>query len=92
MTSRPFNPDRAPDDASGSKHGPSPWRVVDDGVGYASIGNDDAPGFMSALRRFRARHGLQPTTQTPIVDDKDLDNLRAKDDDHRPDPFADLAD
>lgn len=59
---------------------PSPWRTPPS-VDYAVGGSDgdDVPSFMSALRRFRARHGLAPTAQTPLLADDDLDNLRATD-------------
>ncbi len=87
MTSKKSDPQR---DVTGSSHEPSPWRVVDDGIGYVADSADQVWGFMSALRRFRARHGLHPTAQTPLLDDADLNDLRAHDDDDRPVPFADL--
>jgi hypothetical protein len=59
-----------------------PWASAGAGVDYAGdvADIDDAvPSFMSALRRFRARHGLSPIHQgqhLPLLDDEDLLNLR----------------
>jgi len=84
MTHTPKN--QAGQPAESNRRG-SPWRgpahaAGDIGdVGYQTgEGLDDAtPSFMSALRRFRTRHGLSPVGQTPLLADTDLDNLRAID-------------
>lgn len=85
---------KSPSQPAESNRRGSPWRDppaatvthpashdVDHGVGYETgAGLDDAtPSFMSALRRFRSRHGLSPVGQTPLLADADLDNLRAID-------------
>lgn len=61
----------------------SPWRDAASRARYAGAEDggdvDRAPSFMSALRRFRARHGLSPTGQIPLVSDDDLNTLRATD-------------
>lgn len=79
MTKTPKTP--SPQTREANRQG-APWRdPIHHGVGYETgAGLDDAtPSFMSALRRFRSRHGLSPVGQTPLLADTDLDNLRAID-------------
>jgi hypothetical protein len=76
MTSKKPDPQQPTHDANRQ---PSPWRAPTS-TAYATGGDDDiVPSFMSALRRFRVRHGLAPTGQTPLLADDDLANLRATD-------------
>lgn len=77
MTSKKPDPQQSTHDANRQ---PSPWRAPTSAA-YAGGGGDDdpIPSFMSALRRFRARHGLAPGAQTPLLADDDLANLRATD-------------
>jgi hypothetical protein len=86
MTQTPKTPSQP---AEPNRRG-SPWRdppaatvnhAGDEHARYETgAGLDDAtPSFMSALRRFRSRHGLSPVGQTPLLADTDLDNLRAID-------------
>jgi len=67
------------DEPRGSNRRP-PWRDHDVGYAVTDGGDtDDARAtFMTAVRRFRARHGLSPVTQSAsLLNDDDLQGLRA---------------
>jgi len=78
MTSKKPDPQQRPRDEH--RHD-TPWRTPTSTAGYSTGSGDDdvVPSFMSALRRFRVRHGLGPASQIPLLADEDLANLRATD-------------
>ena len=72
-TKNPQNDNDGPADGSNA--------VVRGSAGYAGVGASgfDLPSFWTALCRYRERHGLTDLQQIkPILDDKDLADLRDK--------------